>query len=254
MALFSGEGVVIKRRDFGEADRLVTIFTKAKGKTTFLAKGIRKVSSRRSSNLELLNQVKFSAHQGKSLPILTEAYAGEIFANLKNSLEKISLAYLMIELVDNLFEEEVDNQSIYDSISTSLQALNEAESLQSAKMVVASFQIKALRTAGFLPELYDCVKCKQTLKPDNNYLTPDLGGVVDSNCKTDTFLTRSLDTNIIKTLRFLEKESVGLGQKLRLSNEQISEVCETLHFYTQYVLEKSLMSRDFAFMVAKLPS
>ena len=73
MRTFSSEGIILKRVDFGEADRLITIFTKNRGKITSLAKGIRRIESRRSGNVELLNKAKLSFAESRSLPILTEA-------------------------------------------------------------------------------------------------------------------------------------------------------------------------------------
>src|SRR3990167_5613366 len=111
MNSFATEAVVLKRRDFGEADRLVTFFTKRKGKVVALAKGVRKVTSRRAPNIELLNHVR---------------------------------------------------------------------------ILQGSFQIKLLTQVGYLPELYRCAKCGDPLVPQDNFLSPNIGGLVDEACNRQT--------------------------------------------------------------------
>jgi len=70
---FKTEGIVLKRRNFGEADRILTVFTKDRGKISVLAKGVRRITSRRAGNVELLNRVSIFLHQTRGMPILTEA-------------------------------------------------------------------------------------------------------------------------------------------------------------------------------------
>src|SRR3990170_1233956 len=124
MYTFSSEGVILKRVDFGEADRLITIFTKNKGKILSLAKGIRRIESRRAGNVELLNKVKLFFAQSKSLPILTEAESLETYSFLKKDLKKIGCAYYFVELVDKFFHEGQENYKIFETLSHALHLLN----------------------------------------------------------------------------------------------------------------------------------
>ena len=67
------EGIIIKRRDQGEADRIITLFSRSKGKISLKAKGVRQSNSRRAGSLELFNRVKAGVARGHSdLDILTE--------------------------------------------------------------------------------------------------------------------------------------------------------------------------------------
>ncbi len=86
MSGFKTEGIVLKRRNFGEADRILTIFSKERGKITVLAKGVRRITSRRAGNVELLNRTVMYLHQGRGLPILTEATTLEPYQKIKEDL------------------------------------------------------------------------------------------------------------------------------------------------------------------------
>src|SRR3989338_11540966 len=110
---FKTEGIVLKRKDFGEADRILTVFTLHKGKLPVLAKGVRRITSRRAGNVELLNRVIIYLYQGKGMPILTEAESLETFSKIKEDLTLSIYAFHIIELVDKLTAENQDNRILY---------------------------------------------------------------------------------------------------------------------------------------------
>ncbi len=252
MANFSSEGLVLKRKDFGEADRLVTIFTKNQGKITTIAKGVRKITSRRAPSLELLNQIKFFASGRGKLPVLTEAEVIESFPEIKSDLEKLGLAYLTLELVDQFLAEGQENQKTYELLIETLQEIDQADNLDRAKLVASCFQIKLLREVGYLPELYQCVRCGERLSENNNYLAPNLGGLVDKNCSQVSVINRPIERDVIKVIRFLNREELENVNKLNLLRLDIRAITQILNYYTVFYLEKDLGAEKFATAVEKL--
>src|SRR5579883_1179536 len=113
MKTFVVEGVVLKRRNVGEADRILTIFTRTHGKLTVKAVGVRKIASKRSSHIELLNRVSIGLYKGKGMPVVTEATAIESFPQIKEDLTKIGFAYHLCELVDGLCPEGQENSTVF---------------------------------------------------------------------------------------------------------------------------------------------
>jgi|SRR3990167_1111205 len=146
MRAFKTEGIVIKRRNYGEADRIVTIFSKKHGKLSIKAKGVRKISSRRSPHIELLNYCIFSLHQGKSMPILTEVVSLENFYDLKKDLKKIGLAYHVCELVDGLCAENQETPEIFLLLGRTLRKISKGEG---SKQVIKQFELSLLKLLGF---------------------------------------------------------------------------------------------------------
>ena len=113
---FKTEGIILKRRNFGEADRILTVFTLQKGKISVIAKGVRRITSRRAGNVELLNRVIMFLYQGQGMPILTEAEGIESFENLKSDLVLSTVAFHIIELVDKLTAENQENRVLYEHL------------------------------------------------------------------------------------------------------------------------------------------
>lgn len=112
MRAFKTEGIVIKRKNYGEADRILTVFTKNRGKISVMAKGVRKISSRRSSHIELLNLSIFNCHDSK-MPILTEVETLNHYSGLKSDLTKAGYAFYVCELVDGLLAEHQENRAVF---------------------------------------------------------------------------------------------------------------------------------------------
>lgn len=146
MKSFKLEGIVIKRRNIGEADRIITVFSKSLGKVQIKAKGVRKISSRRSGHIELLNHCVLSLHQANLMPILTEVQSFENFSLLKSDLKRVGSAFHICELVDGLCAENQANEEIFELLSTTLKKLSNAKILSE---VIYEFEIEILKLLGF---------------------------------------------------------------------------------------------------------
>lgn len=113
-------GFVIKRRNVGEADKYVTLFTKNHGKQELLAKGVRKITSRRAGNIEPLNLIKFHAVKGQKNYILAEVELIDAFDTLKKNLKSIAFVFLTSELIYKLCPPGQKNKEVFDLLNNTL--------------------------------------------------------------------------------------------------------------------------------------
>lgn len=146
MRAFKTEGIILKRRNFGEADRILTVFTLQKGKISILAKGVRRITSRRAGNVELLNRVSIFLHQTKGLPILTEASTLDAFQKIKDNLKLSAVAFHILELVDKLTAENQENTRLYSHLIEVLERLER----NPRQIVIRAFEAKILTNLGFV--------------------------------------------------------------------------------------------------------
>lgn len=116
MQFIKDQGFIIKRRNFGEADRILTIFSKDNGKITVVAKGVRKISSKRGALLEPFNLIKFHAVKPYSMPVLTEVQLISPFEAYKSNLENYKKILIVCELIDALCAEDVKVAGLYDDL------------------------------------------------------------------------------------------------------------------------------------------
>src|SRR5579859_2940888 len=120
MRTFTVEGIIIKRRNYKDADRMLTVFTRNYGKIAVKAGGVRKITSRRSSHIELLNHTTLTLYKGNGFPVLTEAQMINSFSEIKDNLIKIGFAYHICELIDGLCPEGQEQASIFALFLTTL--------------------------------------------------------------------------------------------------------------------------------------
>lgn len=142
MKSYKAEGIVIKRKSFGEADRILTVFTKKYGKIKILAKGVRRITSRRGGNVELFNQVEMVIHSGRTFDILTEAQVINSFSRIRKNLDLVGLGFHICEIVDGLCPEHQSHPKVYELM---LEVLNELD-----HGLIQKFEQNLLAELGYL--------------------------------------------------------------------------------------------------------
>ena len=147
---YKSEGVVLKRINFGEADKIITVFSKHYGKIALLAKGIRRLTSKKRGDLELFNQVTFFARKGKGIDIVTETELLDSFSPWKKDLQKIAIAYQICEMVDKLTVEGREQEEVYFLLSDYLKNLDSLDKAGNSNFL-GSFGLSLLKLLGFWP-------------------------------------------------------------------------------------------------------
>lgn len=138
MRNFRTEGIIIKRRNFGEADRLITVLTRNHGKILVKAAGVRKITSRRSAHIELLNHAILNVYKGNNFPILTEATMVDDYVAIKTDFNKIGIAYHLCELVDGLCPENQENSNVFSLLKNTLNQLSNQDEVMTEIPVQAA--------------------------------------------------------------------------------------------------------------------
>jgi len=208
------EGIILKRRNLGEADRILTVFTYQKGKIVVLAKGVRRITSRRSGNVELLNRVLMYLHQAKTFLILTEASSLDTYQKLKENLMLSTYAFHIIELVDKLTAENQENRVLYEHLVSVLQRL----SRNPRQILIRAFEAKILSNSGFISFISKGVKLAHTRGGLGRHLGNLLGN--------------------------LEEMSWDEIEKLQINEKQALELERLLRYHVERVIEGKLKSRQ----------
>ncbi len=172
--------IVLKRANVGEADRIVTIFSKEYGRMRVVAKGIRRIHSRRSAHLEVFSHTLLVLHHGKTWDSVTEATPLHAFSRLRTNLSRVSAGYYLCELVDALLPERQEHRDIYSLLLGSLTALN--DSLESDPVTVSEqFALEILRILGYLAH-------NRTIP--SGKIEPYIESIVEKRIRSYRFLTK----------------------------------------------------------------
>ena len=111
--VYKTEGIILKQKNFAEADRILTIYTKHYGKIQAIVKGARRVTSRKAGSLELFNHCSLVLAKGKNLDIISEVEVVNSFRSWRKNLTKVGIAWYLCELVDKLTPEEQENRQVF---------------------------------------------------------------------------------------------------------------------------------------------
>lgn len=143
MRYLNDTGFVVKRVNLGEADRFLTLFTQNNGKIEVLAKGVRKITSKRASHIELLNLINFQSVKGAKNLILTEVQVIDTFESQRVTLRQCEVVFLVCELIERLCPPESINQELFFHVR---QFLNEGDF---SKEALLTFETEMLVHLGF---------------------------------------------------------------------------------------------------------
>lgn len=149
MKRYADEAVVLSRRDFGESDRILSVYSKNHGKLSLIAKGIKKLKSRKRGHLEVFSLIKFSASESKGIDIMTEAEAISNFESIRKDLRKITVAYYFVEIINKINKEGEKNTALYELLVKFLGLLEETNALKRLRL---EFAYKTLVLLGYWPE------------------------------------------------------------------------------------------------------
>ena len=139
------EGIILKRINYKDADKILTIYTKDAGKISAIAKGIRKINSKRKSHLELLNHVKMHLIKSGDMYIVAQTEVISTNPNIRGNLEKTNLAYYITEIFEKIIVDEDQNDILFKFLQKTLKILNESSDIT----FVNGFNLKLLKLTGF---------------------------------------------------------------------------------------------------------
>lgn len=146
---YSTSGIVLAKKNYGEADRILSIYTQDFGRISLIAKGVRKMASRKRGHIEVFNNIRFQGIRGKGIDLITEAETIDSFKEFRENLKKVSLAYYFMEVIGRTTHEGEPHPEIYNLILGSLSKLREEKKLKTLRL---DFILKLLTILGFWPE------------------------------------------------------------------------------------------------------
>jgi DNA repair protein RecO (recombination protein O) len=149
--VYKAQGVILKRKNYRESDRIITVLTREFGKIKTIAKGVRKISSRRSGHLEIFTNAKFILYEGRAFDYITQVSAINHYEPFRNDLRKASCAYYVCELADYLLPDGQEHPEMYERLCQSFSILAETETEEDRHIELYKFALDMLWELGFLP-------------------------------------------------------------------------------------------------------
>ena len=253
--VYKTEGLVLRHRDFGEADRILTVVTPEYGKLRAIAKGSRKVTSKMASVVDLMTRGQFVLATGRELDVVTQGIVMERFDHLRESLWHATAGYAVAEALDRSLADREPHEEIYTLALDTLRRLdtdaaawltdptpqNQAGPHARGWATNRSFELALLDLLGYRPAFHQCVACESPLQPvEDNLFNAELGGAVCPSCSR--YGQRKLPLLTLKVLRLIQTTEWATLPVMRLDARTRADVEGVLQSVIALNLDRSLKS------------
>ncbi len=232
---------VLKTTDHGESDKIVTCYSRERGKITGIAKGAKRSKHRFVNKLEPFSKLDLIYSQPRSGTLLffNEAELIQAFLTLRQFYERYLAASFISELILKFTGENDSDASIFDLLDWAFSSLEQGEK---PLQVVALFHVRLMGLTGYQPELHCCSICRRPVEGGQSYRLLPSGGAV--TCSICTPRTHSHDDLIsVQTLKFLQlAQEVSLNRlnRLQMPSPAIRQSIETLHRFSLHILQQDI--------------
>ena len=246
MSLYRVEGLVLRSRELGEADRLLTLFTRQEGKVRAVARGSRRPRSRLMAATQPLCYGRYLLLRGRELDTVSQAeLAGHGLRPLREDLTRMTLASLTAELVDTLTEERAAAEALFEALLQTWQELacREPAALQA---VVWWFELRLLDLLGYGPSVDRCAGCGQPVGPQRAPFSAREGGSLCWSCRSRDPLAPSLSARARAVLLGWRRVSVRGLARPALAPEEQAQLARALEAFVGLRLPGRLQSASVA--------
>ena len=240
------QAIILSRRDFGESDRLLTLFTPDHGKIRAIAKGARNPKAKLTGHVELFARSDIMIHKGRNLDILSQAELIESYLGLREDLTRGAYANYVSELLDRFTaDEDVHQRDLFVLLHETLQRIADDDD---PRLATRFYELRLLELVGFRPELMECVIEREPLLPKAHFFSNEEGGIVSQSAAPQVSSPLvSIDFNTLKLLRHMRRNATKFERvkSLKVTPEQHAHAERIILGYIAFLLESKLQSIDF---------
>ncbi len=240
---FRVDAVILRHSDYGEADRLLTVYSAQLGKTRALVKGARKITSRKAGHLEPFTHVKLQLAKGRDLPLVTQADTIEPYLPLRENLLLTSQASYIIELLDRFtYEDGSENSAIFHLLTDTLARL-----ASGADPWVATryYEMRLLDYLGFRPQLFECANCRKEILPEDQFFSYSAGGVICRNCAPRLTQLKPITVDTLRYLRHFQRSTYAEAARALPTASTRAQAEDLMQGYFTFLLERELNTPGF---------
>lgn len=237
MAVYHADALVIRSREFGESDRVLTLFSREMGKLQAVAKGVRKPKSRQRGGAQLFTYADYLIHRGKSLDTISQCSPRESFSHLWYDLDRSFAATGIVELLDISTLPAQANEELFRLTLTCLFLLEEFE----PPLVLGSYALRLMTMLGYRPRLGECAECGVTISGERLFFSSQAGGTLCGKCR-EIYSGRWIRAGSVAFMRQLIRTDITKIDRMRWNAWMQEEILETLRLFIEHKFERPLKS------------
>jgi DNA repair protein RecO (recombination protein O) len=234
------EAIILRRVDQGEADRLITVLTPERGKIRVVAKGARKITSRKAGHIELFARTTLMLAKGRQFDVITQADLIDPHLALREDMQRGAIAHYVCDLIERFSQEDHEDRALYALLADALVWLTTASDIV---LMARYVEMRLLVQAGYRPQLFRCAVSDVPLEVDSSDddratpFSPHDGGTLSLARARQARGPIMLSRGVLRVLRALQTQSVETINGLELTVGYHAELERVLQAFLSYVLE-----------------
>jgi DNA repair protein RecO (recombination protein O) len=219
MPTYLTEGVILRRVDYGEADRVLTVLTREHGKIGVIARGVRKSGSRLAAQTDLFAHSRMQLARGRGeLEVLTQAETVGHSGQLADA-RRAACAAVCAELADRVLESNHPDEETFELVAEALSDCTDPSRDPRAALVWLTRRM--IDRLGYAPQLHDCASCSMALTETSAWFSAVAGGLLCDRCAPADLGAVECSTRVIKVLRVAAAGDGDLYRRLRLDEPSL---------------------------------
>ena len=235
--------IVVRHTNYDEADRFITFLTPFQGRVSALAKGVRKMNSRKAGHLQPFTYVSVQLSKGRGASwLVAQVSTIEAYPDILASLEKTVRTSWVLELAERFSLENMENVPLFQ---LTLDTLRRIAVFPDIFPVQRYFDLHLLSVTGYQPQLFECVRCHKKIQAEDQYIHYGLGGVLCPDCGSMTRESLKISMKTLKYFRYYQTHSFPEAAAAGWPAEIRSESETLLTGYQNYLLERKTNSQRF---------
>lgn len=219
MPTYTDEGIVLRRVDYGDADRILTVLTRDHGKIGVIARSVRRPQSRLGPRTDLFTRSRMQLARGRGeLDVLTQAEP--VTAPAPQGARRVACAALCAELTDRVLEGHHPDTEIYELVGQALRDCADAN--RDPRAAVVWFGRRMIDRLGYAPELTACAVCGAPLPERPAVFSAAAGGLLCARCAASDPGGVECSVRVIKVLRVIAAGDAELYARLKLDGDTLA--------------------------------
>ena len=236
MKTYTSHAIIMRTKEFGESDLLVTFFTQDKGRLKGIAKGARKSRKRFVNCLDVfaLVELEYSLKREGSLYFLNSGRLINAYPGIRSDFTILSRASYMVELTEILFPWGVADPQMFELLKGSLDALAEMEK---GDVIPLIFEIKAMTLGGYGINFDRCTICGRAYRGEGRAVfRRDKGGIACLKCQQESAISPGLDPQAVEMINVMKTHPLKSLMRLQMKEEIGKEIKPVLKLHREYHL------------------
>ena len=244
MSYLKTKGLIIREVNTGEADKIVTLFSRNRGRISALAKGARRPRSKLIAGTQFLSYCDYVLFCGRDMYSINSCEVVEPFYEIRNDMIRLTYAAHFVDIINDAIQENQPSPRVLQLLLNSLHMLSKTD--KEPALIARIFELRFLSIMGFAPFVRGCIICGREDITDVSFSFRKCGFICSNEaCTTNDSFALELSQGAVRAIQHIVHSKFEDLFSFKLSAQVLAELGGVTKRYLRERLEKDYTKLDF---------